>query len=145
MDALYVASATATGGRVGRAVASDGNLAVDLVVPPEMGGSGEPGTNPEQLFAAGYSACFLSALTLVAGKRGVDASLATVTADVGLLREGRGFKLEVALRVAMPGVEHDQARELVDTAHQVCPYSNATRGNIEVSVEVQQPAAAAGA
>ena len=144
MDALYVAEATATGGRVGRSVSSDGNLAVDLVVPEEMGGSGEPGTNPEQLFAAGYSACFLSALTLVAGKRGVDASLATVTADVGLLRDGRGFKLEASLRVAMPGVEADQARELVDTAHQVCPYSNATRNNIEVSVEVQQPATAGG-
>jgi Ohr subfamily peroxiredoxin len=136
-DALYTAQATATGGRVGRARSSDGALDVGLVVPAELGGdAGAPGTNPEQLFAAGYAACFLSALKLVAGKRGVQADDATVDADVALHSEGRGFKLAVALRVAMPGVEREQATKLVETAHQVCPYSNATRDNIDVALEV---------
>ena len=143
MDALYVATATSTGGRQGRAVTSDGNLAVDIVPPKELGGPDEPGTNPEQLFACGYAACFLSALTLVAGKRGVDASHATVTADVGLLSAGRGFKLEVALRVSMPGVDPEQAQKFAEIAHEVCPYSNATRGNIDVALVVEEPATAA--
>jgi osmotically inducible protein OsmC len=140
MDALYVASATATGGRAGKAVSSDGSLEVTLVPPPELGGPGTPGTNPEQLFAAGYSACFLSALTLVASKRGVDASAATVTADVALNSEGRAFKLSVALKVAMPGVDPEQAQKFVEVAHEVCPYSNATRGNIDVDLVLQESA-----
>ena len=140
-DALYTASATATGGRTGHAVTSDGALEVDLVVPSELGGDGGPGTNPEQLFAAGYSACFLSALSLMAGKRGIDTSAATVTADVSLRSEGRGFGLAVDLRVRMPGVERELAEKLVAKAHQVCPYSNATRGNIEVTLTIEEPAA----
>ena len=145
-DALYTASATATGGRTGHAVTSDGALEVDLVVPSELGGDGGPGTNPEQLFAAGYSACFLSALSLMAGKRGIDTSAATVTADVSLRSEGRGFGLAVDLRVRMPGVERELAEKLVAKAHEVCPYSNATRGNIDVKLtangqEVGTPAA----
>lgn len=143
MQALYVATATATGGRHGRAVTSDGNLAVDVVPPRELGGPDEPGTNPEQLFACGYSACYLSALTLVAAKRDIDASRATVTADVGLLQEGRGFKLQVELKVKMPGVEPEQALKLAEIAHQVCPYSNATRGNIDVALHVEGATAAA--
>jgi osmotically inducible protein OsmC len=143
MDALYIASATSVGGRNGRAESSDGNLAVDIVPPPELGGSAGPGTNPEQLFAAGYAACFNSALALVAGKRGHDASAARVTANVGLKREGRGFGLEVELQVAIPGMEHELARELVEKAHQVCPYSNATRGNIVVALTVEDAAAVA--
>jgi lipoyl-dependent peroxiredoxin len=140
-DALYTASATATGGRAGRAVTSDGALEVDLAVPPELGGDGAAGTNPEQLFAAGYSACFLSALSLMAGKRGIDTSTATVTAEVSLRSEGRGFGLAVGLLVRMPGVERELAEKLADKAHQVCPYSNATRGNIEVALTIEDAAA----
>ena len=142
MDALYVASATATGGRAGKAVTSDGSLEVTVVPPPELGGPGTPGTNPEQLFAAGYSSCFLSALTLVAGKREVDASDATITADVSLLSEGRGFKLAVALKVHWPSVDREQAEKFMEIAHQVCPYSNATRGNIDVDLVILESAPA---
>jgi Ohr subfamily peroxiredoxin len=141
MSRLYTASATATGsGRTGRATTSDGTLGLDLVVPPEMGGDGAPGTNPEQLFALGYSACFLSALTLVAAKRKVEIGAATVSADVSLNTEGRGFVLGVELRVAVPGAESEVAEKLVETAHQVCPYSNALRGNVDVVLSVEQPA-----
>jgi lipoyl-dependent peroxiredoxin len=143
MDAMYVASATSVGGRSGRAESSDGNLVVDIVPPVELGGPGGPGTNPEQLFAAGYAACFNSALALVAGKRGHDASAARVTADVGLKREGRGFVLAVELHVAIPGMDHELAQDLVEKAHQVCPYSNATRGNIDVALTVEDAAAVA--
>lgn len=135
-DSLYTASAHATGGRSGgRAVTDDAKLDVPIEVPTELGGTGE-GTNPEQLFAAGYAACFLSALKLVAGKRQVPADDATVDSEVHLLGEGRGFKLAVSLKVAMPGVEREQAEKLVSTAHEVCPYSNATRGNIEVDLSL---------
>ena len=146
MDALYVASATASGsGRAGKSVAGDGSLELTMVPPPELGGvggEGVKGTNPEQLFALGYSACFLSALTLVAGKRGVDASGATVTADVGLSSQGRGFVLSVALKVAWPGVDREQAQKFVEVAHEVCPYSNATRNNIDVELELLESAPA---
>jgi Ohr subfamily peroxiredoxin len=133
-DVLYTAKAHATGGRTGgRSITDDGKIDMPIEIPSELGGSGE-GTNPEQLFAAGYAACFLSALKLVAGKREVPADDATVDSEVHLLREGRGFKLAVSLKVAMPGVEREQAEKLVHTAHEVCPYSNATRGNIEVDL-----------
>lgn len=140
MDALYIATATSHGGRNGHAETSDGALAVEIVPPAELGGDGRPGTNPEQLFATGYAACFNSALALVAGKRGHDASAATVTADVGLKRDGRGFGLEVELHVAIPGMDHELAQDLAEKAHQVCPYSNATRGNIEVALTVEDAA-----
>ena len=134
--AQYVASATASG-REGRAVTSDGRLDVTLAAPRELGGSGE-GTNPEQLFAAGYAACFASALGLVARRRRVEDFDAAVTADVSLGgSSSSGFGLGVVLHVELP--EHIDAqlgRELVDTAHQVCPYSNATRGNIPVEIVV---------
>lgn len=135
-DALYTARAHATGGRTGgRATTDDGRLDVAVEVPPELGGSGD-GTNPEQLFAAGYASCFLSALRLVAGKRQVPADEASVDSEVHMVREGRGFKLAVSLAITMPGVEREQAEKLVGIAHEVCPYSNATRGNIEVDLSV---------
>jgi Ohr subfamily peroxiredoxin len=137
MSTLYTAIATASG-RDGRAVTSDGKLDVTLAPPVELGGNGA-GTNPEQLFAAGYSACFASAMQLVARKLKLDAADAAVTAEVSLSPNGQGgFGLSVALRVELP--EHltkEQGQELLEAAHQVCPYSNATRGNIPVTLEVE--------
>ena len=133
---LYTAKATSTGdGRNGHVVSSDQRLDLDLALPPEMGGSGN-GTNPEQLFAAGYSACFHSALRLVARRAGVDAGDSTVSAEVGIGPEGDAFGLVVTLIISIPGLEREQARELAETAHQVCPYSRATRGNISVELRV---------
>jgi osmotically inducible protein OsmC len=133
---LYTAKATATGGREGRAVTDDGILDVTLKPPREMGGPGGA-TNPEQLFAAGYAACFQSALGVVGRRAGVDTSASTVEADVTIgVTDGGGYGLAVALRVAIPGTDPEQARSLTEAAHQVCPYSNATRGNIEVTLEV---------
>ena len=137
MSALYTAIATASG-RDGRAVTSDKKLDVTLARPKELGGDGA-GTNPEQLFAAGYSACFASALGLIAGKEKVDISDAAVTAEVGLGANGSGgFALSVTLRVELPeDVPAEKGRELVEAAHQVCPYSNATRGNIPVELVIE--------
>jgi lipoyl-dependent peroxiredoxin len=137
MSAIYTAVATASG-RDGRAVTSDKKLDVTLARPTEMGGDGA-GTNPEQLFAAGYSACFASALSLVAGKKKVDLADAAVTAEVGLNSNGAGgFALSVTLRVELPDdVSAETGRELLEAAHQVCPYSNATRGNIPVELVVE--------
>jgi Ohr subfamily peroxiredoxin len=133
---LYTAKATSTGdGRNGHVVSSDQRLDLDLALPPEMGGSGN-GTNPEQLFAAGYSACFHSALRLVARRAGVDAGDSTVSAEVGIGPEGEAFGLVVTLIISIPGLEREQARELAEAAHQVCPYSRATRGNISVELRV---------
>jgi Ohr subfamily peroxiredoxin len=133
---LYTAKATSTGdGRNGHVVSSDQRLDLDLALPPEMGGSGN-GTNPEQLFAAGYSACFHSALRLVARRAGVDAGDSTVSAEVGIGPEGEAFGLVVTLIISIPRLEREQARELAETAHQVCPYSRATRGNISVELRV---------
>lgn len=136
MSAIYTASATATGeGRNGRSRSSDGVLDVELATPAELGGPGGA-TNPEQLFAAGYSACLLSALKLVARRAKVDIHDVAVTADVGLnSNRAGGFSLSVALHIEMSGVDQATADELVETAHHVCPYSNATRGNIDVTVE----------
>jgi osmotically inducible protein OsmC len=137
MDALYTAVATATHGREGRAYSSDGRLDLQLAIPAEMGGNGQ-GTNPEQLFAAGYSACFASALGLVGRAAKVDVSDAAVTAEVGIGKQGEGFALAVTLRVELPeSVDAATGRKLVDQAHQVCPYSNATRGNIPVEIIVE--------
>ena len=134
---LYTATATATGGREGHAVSSDGVLDVNLSVPTGLGGGGGPGTNPEQLFAAGYSACFLGALRLVAGKAKVDLPAETsVTGAVSIGPIPAGFGLQVALTVQAPGVPREQLQALVEKAHEVCPYSNATRGNIDVSLAV---------
>ncbi|MFF6999400.1 organic hydroperoxide resistance protein [Streptomyces sp. NPDC008313] len=137
MDALYTAVATATHGREGRAVSSDGTLDLQLAPPVELGGNGE-GTNPEQLFAAGYAACFASALGVVGRRAKVDVSEAAVTGEVGIGKQGEGFALAVTLRVELPdSVDAETGRELVDQAHQVCPYSNATRGNIPVELIVE--------
>ncbi|GGV62027.1 organic hydroperoxide resistance protein [Streptomyces massasporeus] len=136
MDALYTAVATATHGRDGRAVSSDGVLDLALGVPQAMGGNGQ-GTNPEQLFAAGYAACFGSALGLVGRAAKVDVSDAAVTAEVSIGKQGEGFGLAVILRVELPdSVDEATGRKLVEQAHQVCPYSNATRGNIEVDLVI---------
>ncbi|WP_328747896.1 organic hydroperoxide resistance protein [Streptomyces sp. NBC_00285] len=137
MDALYTAVATATHGRDGRAVSNDGKIDLKLAPPVELGGNGE-GTNPEQLFAAGYAACFGSALGLVGRQAKVDVSDAAVTAEVGIGKQGEGFGLKVTLRVELPDtVDTETGRKLVESAHQVCPYSNATRGNIEVELVVE--------
>src|SRR5699024_694075 len=131
---VYIAEATATGGRDGRARTSDGKLDVRLTPPKEMGGTGE-GSNPEQLFACGYSACFLGALQLVAGKEGIALPTdAAITGKVGIGPIPTGFGLQVELRIALPGLPPEQAQALVDKAHIVCPYSNATSGNIEVKL-----------
>ncbi|MEF9904264.1 organic hydroperoxide resistance protein [Streptomyces sp. P9-A2] len=137
MDALYTAVATATHGRDGRAVTSDGKLDLGLSAPVELGGNGE-GTNPEQLFAAGYAACFGSALGLVGRAAKVDVSDAAVTAEVGIGKQGEGFALAVTLRVELPDtVDRETGRKLVEQAHQVCPYSNATRGNVPVELVIE--------
>ncbi|WP_406447689.1 organic hydroperoxide resistance protein [Streptomyces sp. NBC_00876] len=137
METLYTAVATATHGRDGRAVSADGTLDLQLAVPVEMGGSGQ-GTNPEQLFAAGYAACFASALGLVGRQAKVDVSDAAVTGEVGIGKQGEGFGLAVTLRVELPeGIDEATGRKLVEHAHQVCPYSNATRGNIPVELVIE--------
>lgn len=133
---LYTAHAHTTGGRDGRSVTDDKLLDVKLAPPPEMGGDGK-GTNPEQLFAAGYSACFLGALKHVAGVKQVKVPPdATIEASVSIGPVTAGFGIAVKLVVSLPGLDHDISRELVDAAHQVCPYSNATRGNIIVDLQV---------
>ncbi|MFD3810313.1 organic hydroperoxide resistance protein [Rhodococcus sp. NPDC058639] len=139
MKILYTAEALATGaGRNGHARTSDGKLDVDLAMPTEMGGNGE-GTNPEQLFAAGYAACFHSALQMIARQEKADISDSAVGARVGIgPTDGGGFGLAVTLEVTLPKLSTEQARELTEKAHQVCPYSNATRGNIEVTLEVSE-------
>jgi Ohr subfamily peroxiredoxin len=137
MNALYTAVATANG-REGRAVSSDGLLDVNLAAPTALGGNGA-GTNPEQLFAAGYAACFASALGVVGRGAKVDTSEASVTAEVTLGANGDGgYGLAVILRVELPEVlQNETGHGLVERAHQVCPYSNATRGNIDVQLVVE--------
>jgi Ohr subfamily peroxiredoxin len=139
MKVLYTTQATSTGGREGKSSTADGVLSVTLSTPKELGGGGGPGTNPEQLFASGYSACFLGALKFVAGKAGVRIPPeATVTAKVGIgaRDDQQGFGIEVALTISAPGVERAKLEELVNQAHIVCPYSHATRGNIPVTLTV---------
>jgi osmotically inducible protein OsmC len=138
VDVKYRTTATATGGRDGRAATKDGSFQVTLSTPKELGGAGGPGNNPEQLFAAGYAACFIGAMKFVAAQGGPkvpgDASV-TATVGIGPRSEG-GFGLDVALDVALPGLERAAAEALVEKAHQVCPYSNATRGNVPVRLRV---------
>jgi len=134
---LYTAQATATGGREGRAHSSDNALNVSLSTPKELGGAGGPGTNPEQLFAAGYSACFLGALKFVAGKAKVAIPTeSTVSAKVGIGPIPTGFAITAELTISIPGLALEKAQELVEQAHQVCPYSNATRGNVDVVLNI---------
>jgi lipoyl-dependent peroxiredoxin len=134
---LYTARATAQGGRDGHTASDDGKLDVTVAPPKEMGGNGE-GTNPEQLFAAGFASCFHSALKLVARRAKQNADDSTVTAAVGIgpINGGAGYGLEVELVVSLPGVDRAVAEELVAKAHEVCPYSNATRGNVQVDLRV---------
>jgi len=137
MNTLYTTTANATGdGRNGHAATEDGMIDLDLRIPTSMGGPGGA-TNPEQLFAAGYAACFHSALKLVAGQAKADASGSEVSATVGIgMLDSGGFGLEVTLDVSLPNVDRDAAEQLVAQAHEVCPYSNATRGNIPVTLTV---------
>ncbi|MDN7141132.1 organic hydroperoxide resistance protein [Pseudomonas sp. JQ170] len=134
---LYIAEATSTGGRDGRSKSSDGILDVALATPKELGGAGGAATNPEQLFAAGYSACFIGALKFVAGqqKKAIPAD-SSIKARVGIGQIPGGFGLDIDLHVNLPGLEQADAQALVDAAHQVCPYSNATRGNVDVRLHV---------
>lgn len=135
---VYRAHANATGGRDGRATSSDGVLDVKLGVPKEMGGAGGEVTNPEQLFAAGYSACFLGALKFVAAKEKVKIPAeAKIDGTVGIGEIPNGFGIEVQLDISLPGIERSVAEDLVKKAHVVCPYSNATRGNIDVTLNVK--------
>ena len=137
MSILYTAEATAIGGRDGGVKSADGVLDLQLAIPKELGGPGGAKTNPEELFAAGYSACFLSALKLVAGRDKVNVHDAAVTAKVGIgPNDAGGFGLEVELDVVLPKAELAAAEAVVRAAHQVCPYSNATRGNIPVKLTV---------
>ena len=139
MTALYTAEALSTGdGRSGHSRTSDGKLDLDLTPPKELGGSGD-GTNPEQLFAAGYAACFHSALRLIGKRAGKDVEDSAVGSRVSLVNNDKGgFALEVALEVSLPNLTKDEAQELAEQAHQVCPYSNATRGNIPVTLTVAE-------
>ncbi|MBA6418668.1 organic hydroperoxide resistance protein [Pseudomonas neustonica] len=134
-NVVYRAYAEATGGRDGRAISSDGVLDVELSTPKELGGAGGQGTNPEQLFAAGYSACYIGAMKFVAGrdKLAMPAD-ASVEGVVGIGQIPNGFGIEVELRISLPGMDDEQASQLIERAHQVCPYSNATRGNIDVTL-----------
>jgi lipoyl-dependent peroxiredoxin len=137
-EILYTAEATATGGREGHARTNDGRLDIDLDVPVEMGGPGGPGTNPEQLFAAGYAACFQSTLLRYASGRNLDVSGSRITARVGIgpLKGGGGFGLRAWLDLDAPQISRADAVELMERAHEACPYSRATRGNIEVTLTV---------
>jgi osmotically inducible protein OsmC len=138
MDILYTAAATARGGREGEVVSDDGVLDLVLAHPKELGGPGGDNTNPEQLFAAGYAACFHSALKRVAGQQQIDVTGSDITAKVGLGLEGKAFGISATLVGSFPTLDGAQARELMDAAHQVCPYSRATRGNIDVTLEVAE-------
>lgn len=134
---LYRAQATSQGGREGTSKSSDGVLDLKLSTPKELGGGGGEGTNPEQLFAAGYSACFIGALKFVAGQAKVALPQdLSVTGDVGIGQVPTGFAIEVDLTIKAPGMDQAQLQELVDKAHIVCPYSNATRNNIDVRLHV---------
>ena len=139
VDVKYRTTATARGGRDGTARTEDGTFEVKLATPKELGGTGGEGNNPEQLFAAGYSACFLGAIKFVASQLKVKVSDdSTVTADVGIgpRDDGQGFGLDVALTIKLPGVEHSVAEDLVQRAHVVCPYSHATKNSLDVRLTV---------
>jgi Ohr subfamily peroxiredoxin len=138
VDVKYTTSAKATGGRDGRAATTDGSLDVKLSTPKELGGGGGAGNNPEQLFAAGYAACFLGAMKAAAAQGGPKVpSDASVTSTVGIgPRSEGGFGIDVALDISLPGLERAEAEALVEKAHQICPYSNATRNNVPVRLRV---------
>ena len=134
---LYTATATSTGGREGKSRSSDGVLDIRLTTPKELGGDGAVGTNPEQLFAAGYSACFIGAMKLIAGRMKVTlpADL-SITANIGIGPIPAGFGIQAELKISVPGIERGVAEQIVAAAHEVCPYSNATRNTIDVTLTV---------
>ena len=136
IDVKYSTTATATGGRDGHARSEDGRVDLKLSTPKELGGAGGEGSNPEQLFAAGYSACFIGALKVAGQQLKVKVpDDVAVTATVGIgPRAAGGFGITTDLKVSLPGIEREQAEKLVETAHQICPYSNATRGNVDVGL-----------
>jgi osmotically inducible protein OsmC len=138
VNVLYRTSATATGGRDGHAATADGSLDVSLATPKELGGAGGPGNNPEQLFAAGYAACFIGAMKFVSSQGGPKVPADTsVTTEVGIgPRSEGGFGLDIALKVKLPGLAPADAEALIEKAHQVCPYSNATRNNVDVKLSL---------
>lgn len=131
----YIASATAHGARAGHVRSDNGRLDLDMAVPEELGGAGGDGTNPEELFAAGYSACFQGALAVAGGKREIDTSESEVTAHVHLAPPD--MTLSVELEVFIPGVDEETSRKLTESAHRICPYSRATQGNIEVTLSTR--------
>ncbi len=134
---VYTAHATSTGGRAGTSKSSDGALEVKLTTPKELGGDGAFGTNPEQLFAAGYSACFIGAMKFVAGQQKISLPAdISIAADVDIGPIPNGFSVAVAMTISVPGMDRAAAEKLVQDAHIVCPYSNATRGNIDVTLKV---------
>jgi osmotically inducible protein OsmC len=134
---LYTAHATSTGGRAGTSKSDDGALDVRLTTPKGLGGDGAPGTNPEQMFAAGYSACFIGAMKAVAGKQKIKLPDDTsINASVAIGPIPQGFGIQVWLKINVPDMDKAQVQQIVDAAHVVCPYSNATRGNVDVSLEV---------
>jgi lipoyl-dependent peroxiredoxin len=138
VNVLYRTKASATGGREGHARTEDGTLDVNLTIPKELGGNGAPGNNPEKLFAAGYSACFLGAMKFVAtqgGPKVPDNTSVTGTVGIGPRSEG-GFGLDVELDISLPGLPRDEAQELIEKADKVCPYSNALRGNVPVRLKL---------
>jgi lipoyl-dependent peroxiredoxin len=139
-QALYTAHATSTGGRTGSTESSDGRIRLQLSTPKELGGDGGPGTNPEQLFAAGYSACFIGAMKAVAASRKIrlpaDVSIRAEVAIGPMTGKPGAFGIAVAMAVSVPGMERAEAQTLVAAAHEVCPYSNATRGNVDVVLSV---------
>ena len=140
MKPIYTATATAHGGRDGQVASADGHLALKVVMPKELGGPGGAGTNPEQLFAAGYAACFIGAMKAVSGRMGkrLPAEV-SITSQVGIgpmTGKAGAFGIQVAMTVSVPGMDRAELQALVATAHEVCPYSNATRGNIDVTLTV---------
>ncbi len=139
MKIAYKATASATGGRDGHAATADGSLKVKLTTPKELGGAGGEGNNPEQLFAAGYSACFLGALKYVAGQEKAkipDDAKITATVGIGPRDDGKGFGIDVDLEVSLPGLDKGKAEDLVAKAHVVCPYSHAIKGNVDVRTSI---------
>jgi osmotically inducible protein OsmC len=134
---LYTASATSTGGREGKSESNDGRLKVTLSTPKGLGGNDGPGTNPEQLFASGYSACFIGALKVASGQSKVKLpDDVSVDAKVHIGPQGKAFSIQAELKVNLPGFNKAEAEALVKSAHEICPYSNATRGNIDVDITV---------
>lgn len=140
MNTLYSTQATSTGGRDGRSTSDDGKLDIELSTPKELGGAGGNGTNPEQLFAAGYSACFIGAMKFVAAQEKIalpPEPSVTGVVGIGENPKGIGFAISVTLHIDLPGMDNTEAKSLVEKAHQVCPYSNATRGNVDVNLIVK--------